>query len=167
MCPLNQPKNTDDPTINKIRGAIVHRGLWMGLILKEAKERGLDWEAIGREAVFKTGCMSGEDIKERMDVPGSLVSFGNTFFTADLRKVFEIEVKKLDEDEFRVEYGHCPLVAAWKQIGVDDDMLAKLCDIAMAGDRGITSRFDEFEFELGRTIAQGHPTCEVKFSRKK
>ena len=47
MCAFNQPKNTDDATINKVRGAILHRGLWMGLILKEAKKRGLDWESIG------------------------------------------------------------------------------------------------------------------------
>lgn len=167
MCVLNQPKNTSDPVINKIRNAIVHRGLWMGLILKEAKERGLDWEAIGHSAVFNTGCMHGDGIKSCMDVPGSLVSFGNTFFTEDIRKIFEIEITKIDENELNLEYGHCPLVTAWKQIGVDDDMLVKLCDIAMSGDRGIDSRFEDFEFKLGRTIAEGHPVCEVQFLRKK
>jgi hypothetical protein len=167
MCPLNQPKKTDDPVVTKVRDAIAHRGLWMGLILREAKERGLDWEAIGRQAIFNTGCMHGDGIMERMDIPDSLVSFGNTFFTEDIRKIFEIEVKKLDENDLQLEYGHCPLVAAWKQIGVDDETLAKLCDIAMSGDRGIASRFSKFEFELGKTIAEGHPVCEVKFSRKK
>lgn len=166
MCAFNQPKNTDDATINKVRGAILHRGLWMGLILKEARKRGLDWESIGHQAIFDTGCMHGDGIKENMDTEGSLVSFGNTFFTEDVRKIFEVEVKKLDETELSLEYGYCPLVAAWKQIGVDDDMLAKLCDIAMSGDRGIASRFGEFEFELGKTIAEGNPVCEVKFSRR-
>ena len=51
MCAFNQPKNNDDATINKVRGAILHRGLWMGLILKEAKKRGLDWESIGHQAL--------------------------------------------------------------------------------------------------------------------
>ena len=46
-------------------------------------------------------------------------------------------------------------------------MLTKLCDIAMSGDRGIDSRFDDFEFKLGKTIAEGNPVCEVKFLRKK
>ncbi len=110
--------------------------------------------------------MHGDGIKERMDTEGSMVSFGETFFTEDVRKIFEIEVKKLDESELVLEYGHCPLVAAWKQIGVDDEVMAKLCDIAMSGDRGIASRFGEFEFELGKTIAEGHPVCEVKFSRR-
>ena len=166
MSILNQPKNVQDDVINKLRAAIIHRGIWMGLILKEAKEKGLDWEQIGHSAIFKTGCIHGEGIKERMDVPGSLVSFGNTFFTEDIKRVFEIEVKKIDNEELKLEYGHCPLVTAWQQIGIEAEMLEKLCDIAMSGDRGISSRFEEFEFKLGKTIAQGHPVCEVCFTRK-
>jgi hypothetical protein len=164
---LNQPKNEQDEVINKLRSAIVHRGLWMGLILKEAKEKGMDWEALGHSAVFKTGCIHGDAIKEGMDVPDSLVSFGKTFFTDDIRKVFEIEVKRSDEAELILEYGHCPLVSAWQQIGMEEEMLATLCDIAMSGDRGISSRFDDFEFHLGKTIAQGHRVCEVCFTRKR
>jgi hypothetical protein len=29
----------------------------MELLLKEAKQRGLEWEEIGHSAVFKTGCL--------------------------------------------------------------------------------------------------------------
>jgi hypothetical protein len=162
----NQPKNTNDTEINKIRNAIIHRGLWMGLILKEAKERGMDWETIGREAVFKTGCIHGEGIKARMDVPGSLVSFGTTFFTEDIQKIFEIKIKELNEDNLVLEYGHCPLVTGWKMAGIEGEFLDKVCDIAMCGDRGIKSIFEEYGFELGKTIAQGYDVCEVKFFRK-
>lgn len=167
MCTLNQPQNTDNEVINKLRNVIIHRGLWMGLILKEAKERGLDWEAIGRAAIFETGCMHGDGIKNSMDVPGSLVSFGNTFFTEDIKKIFEINVKELTEDVMKIEYGHCPLVTAWQSVGIEGEFLDILCDIAMCGDRGIDSKFDQFEFELGKTIAQGNKTCEVSFYRKK
>ncbi len=167
MCIMNQPKNTNDPVIDKLRSAMIHRGLWMGLILKEARDKGLDWEKIGHSAVLKAGCIHGDGIKNRMDVPDSLVSFGNTFFTDDIKKIFEIEVKKIDEKELSLEYGYCPLVTAWQQIGIEGEMLEKLCDIAMSGDRGIESRFDEFEFKLGKTIAQGHKVCEVSFTRKR
>lgn len=167
MAISNTPKNTNDMEINKIRNAIIHRGLWMGLILKEAKERGLDWEAIGRDAIFQTGCIHGDGIKEGMDVPGSLVSFANTFFTEDIRKIFEIEVKELTEEVLKLEYGHCPLLTAWQMIGAEGEFLEKLCDIAMCGDRGIDSKFDDFEFKLGRTLAEGHNVCEVSFFRKK
>jgi hypothetical protein len=166
MCVCNQPKNTQDSEINKVRSAMLHRGLWMGSILKEAKDAGLDWEKLGHAAIFKVGCIHGDGIKARMEVPDSLVSFANTFFTEDIKKIFEIRVKTLTEQVLKLEYGHCPLVAGWQQMGIDGEMLEKLCDIAMSGDRGIKSRFDTFEFELGRTIAQGHPVCEVSFTRK-
>jgi hypothetical protein len=167
LCSLNQPKNTDDPVINKLRSAIGHRALWMGLLLKEAKARGLDWESIGHAAVRTTGLMHGDGLKERVDNPDSLVSFAEVFMTDDVRKIFEVEVKKLDESELSVEFGYCPLVTAWMQAGIEGEMLAKLCDIAMSGDRGICSRFEEFEFHLGKTIANGDQVCEVKFSRRK
>lgn len=167
ICSINQPRNTDDQLTNKLRGAFMHRALWMGLILKELKERGLDWEDIGHSAIFSTGCMHGEGIKERMDVPDSLVSFANTFLNDDVKKIFEMDIKKMDENELRVEFGYCPLVAAWAQAGIEGETLEKLCDIAMSGDRGIGSRFENFEFHLGKTIAQGHRVCEVAFLRKK
>jgi hypothetical protein len=165
-CIRNQPENTQDPAINNIRSAMIHRGVWMGFLLKEAKNRGLDWEQLGHSAIFEVGCIHGDAIKGRMDVPGSLVSFANTFFTEDLKKIFEVEVKELTEQVLRLEYGYCPLLSAWQQMGIEGEMLEKLCDIAMSGDRGIESRFDEFEFKLGRTIAQGHNVCEVCFTRK-
>lgn len=167
MCKINQAKNTNNEEINKLRAASVHRAMWMGLILKEAKDKGLDWETIGREAIRKTGCIHGDGIKERMDVPGSLVSFGNTFFNQDIKDIFEIEVKKITEDALELEYGHCPLVTGWMSLGFEGEFLEKLCDIAMCGDRGIESRFDDFEFKLGKTIAEGNKVCEVSFYRKK
>jgi hypothetical protein len=78
-----------------------------------------------------------------------------------------MDIKKMDESELRVEFGYCPLVAAWAQAGIEGETLEKLCDIAMSGDRGIGSRFENFEFHLGKTIAQGNRVCEVAFLRKK
>ena len=166
ICHNNQPKNTDDVVTNKLRKAFVHRALWMGLILKEVKERGLDWEEIGHSAIFATGCMHGEGIKEQLDSVDSLVEFGKTFLNEDVIKIFEMDIKKLDENELTVEFGYCPLVTAWTQAGIEGEMLSKLCDIAMSGDRGIGSRFEHLEFHLGKTIAQGNRVCEVAFVRK-
>ena len=163
---VNEPKNTDDPVTNKLRKAFVHRALWMGLILKELKDRGLNWEEIGHAAIFKTGCLHGEGIKEQLAATDSLVEFGKTFLSEDVIKIFEMDIKKLDENELTVEFGYCPLVTAWQQAGIEGEMLEKLCDIAMSGDRGIGSRFANLEFRLGKTIAQGNKVCEVAFVRK-
>ena len=167
ICYNNKPKNTDDPVTNKLRKAFSHRALWMGLILKEMKERGLDWESIGHSAVFKTGCMHGEGIKDQLNSPDSMIEFGKTFLNEDVIKIFEMDIKKLDENELTVEFGYCPLVTAWTQAGIEGEMLDKLCDIAMSDDHEIDSQFKNFEFRLSKTIAQGNKMCEVAFLRKK
>lgn len=162
----NVPKHTDDDCINKCRGAIHHRGLWMGLILKEAKDMGLDWETIGRNAIAKCGNMHGEAIRDNMEDKKSLVNFCDAFFTDHIRKIFEIEVKQKDENTLKLEYHYCPLLKAWTDLGFDGEFLDKVCDAAMCGDRGISQIHPDFRFELGKTLAQGHPVCEVSFYRK-
>lgn len=164
---VNEPKITNDELVDKLRAAIGHRATWMGLLLKEAKERGLNWEEIGHAAVLATGDLHGDMIKGRMEKTESLVEFAKNFLTPDVRKIFEMNVKKSDENELDIEFGYCPLVAGWTKAGIDGDMIPKLCDVAMSGDRGICSRFEDFEFHLGKTIAEGHKVCEVKFCRKK
>lgn len=36
-----------------------------------------------------------------------------------------------------LQFHHCPLLKAWQDLGFNDEMCAKLCDIAMDGDRNI------------------------------
>ena len=43
----------------------------------------------------------------------------------------------VDKDNLKVDFHYCALVSAWKKLGVDDAKIAKFCDIAMDGDRGI------------------------------
>ena len=48
----NTPTNTEDPRINDLRGAFEHRALWFGLLIDEARKRGLD-ETFAREAILR------------------------------------------------------------------------------------------------------------------
>ncbi len=164
---FNKPQQNDDDCINKCRAAIHHRGLWMGLLLQKMKETGVDWEGIGRKAIEECGCIHGQGIYERMTDKDSLVNFGETFFTDHVKKIFEIEVTQSDENSLKLEYHHCPMVTAWMDMGLEGEFLDKVCDVAMCGDRGISTKFPQFRFELGKTLAQGHPICEVAFHRRK
>ena len=75
-------------------------------------------------------------------------------------------LRKKPDDVLDVEFHHCPLLKAWQDLGFDDEMCAKLCDIAMDGDRNIAKAMG-FDFHLGDTIANGCPTCQVTFRKKK
>ena len=158
----------DDEKVNIQRGAIGHRSTWTGLTYKYAVEEGRaeEVEAIIRKAISETGRVQGSEIRERCEKPESCESFFNTMFTPTLQNSFEVEVKEKNDDVLDVEFHHCPLLKAWQDLGFDDALCAKLCDMAMDGDRNIAKAMG-FDFHLGDTIADGCPTCQVRFSRKK
>jgi len=63
-----------------------------------------------------------------------------------------------------IDFHFCALVNAWKKLGLDDKTCALLCDMAMDGDRSIAEVMG-LQFELGRTIAQGCPDCQLRFRK--
>jgi hypothetical protein len=156
----------DQILVSEIRKAIEHRATWMYLLLKEARDRGLAWDEFARSAIHKTGCLGGQERRERMKDPDSLVEFTAIFPSETSKKVFEMEVAATDEEKYHLDFGYCPLVSAWEKLGANPEEIEQLCDIAMEGDRGIASQFPAFEFSLGKTIAGGDGVCEIRFERK-
>jgi hypothetical protein len=152
--------------VTEIRKAIEHRATWMYLLLKEAGERGLEWDDFARPAIFKTGCIGGQSRREKMGDPNSLIDFAGVFPGETSQKVFEMEFLVQDEERYQIDFHYCPLVSAWKKLGASPEEIDQLCDIAMEGDRGTADQFSAFEFSLGKTIAGGHPVCQIRFDKK-
>ena len=149
--------------IEDMRSAIEHRATWFYLLLQEASKKGLSWENCAREAVFRTGCLHGESKFTRT---ADLREFGNEFCNELERKIFEQNIVEVKEDRFIVEFNYCPLVSAWMKLTDNEKEIAHLCDIAMEGDRGIISKFPEFQLELQETIASGGDVCRLVITRK-
>ncbi|NQS92586.1 MAG: L-2-amino-thiazoline-4-carboxylic acid hydrolase [Chloroflexi bacterium] len=156
----------DEQIVLEVRKAIEHRATWMYLLLKEARERGLDWDDFARPAIHATGCLGGQKKLEKMLDTSSLVEFETVFAGGTSRKVFEMEVVAADEKSYHLDFHYCPLVSAWEKLGASPEEIEHLCDIAMDGDRGMAEQFPAFEFSLGQTIAQGHPACQIRFDKK-
>ena len=114
----------------------------------------------------ETGLVQGAEIKAACSDPENVSCFADTFLTPNVVKTFEVEFKTKNEDCLTMEFHHCPLLKAWQDLHFDDATCEKLCDIAMDGDRNIAKAMG-FDFHLGKTIAQGHPTCEIMFSKQK
>ena len=157
----NNPTITGDKSTDDLRAAIEHRATWFYLLIEAAKKRGLD-ASFAREAVFNCGCFHGDNKYPRTN---DIKTFAAAFANENVVKIFEMDVKTTDES-LDIEFHYCPLVEAWKKLGVSYQDMALLCDIAMDGDRGIISRYDDFEFKLGKTIAQGADVCEVSIHKK-
>ena len=164
----NQITITDDPLVNVQRGAIGHRATWTGLTYTKACAAGMEKEIeqIIRDAIAETGLVQGAEIKAACSDPENVSCFADTFLTPNVVKTFEVEFKTKNEDCLTMEFHHCPLLKAWQDLHFDDATCEKLCDIAMDGDRNIAKAMG-FDFHLGKTIAQGHPTCEIMFSKQK
>ncbi len=156
----------DNILVTEIRKAIEHRATWMYLLLKEARERGLEWDDFARPAINAAGCLNGQNRREKMEDPHSMEEFATVFGVGTSRKVFEMEVLTVDEDRYYLNFHYCPLVSAWEKLGAAQEEIEGLCDIAMEGDRGMADQFPSFQFSLGKTIAQGHPVCQIRFDKK-
>jgi len=145
----------DEKTVD-MRNAIEHRATWFYFLVEEAVKRGIDRE-FARNAIFNCGCFHGENnYPKRSDIK----EFAEAFANQNVKNIFEMDVKTTDE-ALNIEFHYCPLVAAWKKLTGDETLIADLCDIAMDGDRGIISKYKDFEFSLGDTIAKGDKTCQV------
>ena len=151
-------------TIEMMRKNFEHRATWMGLIYDEGKKRGVDLEEIIRAAIKRTGHIHGENIKAANKNPDSVGSFGLTFLDDNGVKCFQMDIQDPTADKMDVEFHYCPLVSAWEKLGFDQETMAKLCDMAMDGDRGI-AQANGFKFELGDTIAKGNSCCELHFKK--
>ena len=157
----NKPAIVGDKKTDDLRAAIEHRAAWFYLMIESARKKGLD-TSFAREAIFNCGCFHGEN---KFPQTNDIKTFAAAFANENVVKVFEMDVNTTDE-RLDIEFHYCPLVEAWKKLGVTDGDISELCDIAMEGDRGIISVYDSFEFKLGKTIAQGNEVCEVSIHNK-
>jgi len=152
------------------RAQIEHRATWMGLIYDEMVKAGIDAETIIRRAIKRCGRIHGEQIKKRCANPKNLEDFIKAFLSDLVKKTFDVNLINSDEaalkteDSFGITFHYCALVNAWKKLGFDDKTCALLCDMAMEGDRSIAEVM-ELQFNLGKTIAQGCPNCELRFKK--
>lgn len=157
----NNATINDEKTVD-LRNAIEHRATWFYFLLEEAVKRGIDRD-FARKAIFNCGCFHGENNYPKTS---DIKEFAEAFANQNVRNIFEMDVKITDE-ALNIEFHYCPLVAAWKKLTGDETLIANLCDIAMDGDKGIISQYDDFEFSLGDTIAKGNKTCQVCIKKVK
>lgn len=148
-----------------MRGMFEHRALWLYYLLQEAKEKGnVDWEAL-RGAIRKCGAYQGKNLREACGGNNNCIQFKNTWLPDSCLALFDMDIAQLDEDHLSIHYHYCPLVKAWEKLGCSEKEIARLCEIAMDGDRGIADSMG-YAFQLDTAIARGDSVCNVQFQRK-
>lgn len=153
-----------DEKVNINRAAIEHRATWMGLTYDEGVKAGVDAEGIARRAIKRTGNFHGALDKAACADPNDMRDFEKAFLNDLGKSTFQMDVTECTKDDLKIEFHYCPLLAAWQKQGFDDETCAKLCDMAMDGDRGIAEAMG-YKLDLTDTIAQGCPVCKLHFHK--
>lgn len=153
------------PLVTAVRGQLEQRAAWLYLLCDEARKRGLDPEDFGSAAIRRCGIGQGRDLVRRGGTD-SLKGLRKTLFTRPAQWMFEMKVVSSTDDELELHFHYCPLVKAWQKAGCGDEEIARLCDIAMCGDRGIGEAYG-CELDLPKTIAKGDDICHLRYHKKK
>lgn len=160
----NNPK-IKNKLIQSIRELLEHRAAWLYLLIDEAEKRGISTEDFAKSAIMRCGCFQGNQLTAKAGTK-SLKGLKKILFSLPARMVFEMKILTCSDDRLDIDFHYCPLVAAWQKQGATHEQIARLCDMAMQGDRGIAGSFG-CELELGETIAEGFNKCEIRFKRLK
>ena len=156
----NNPTKSN-PRTDLQRADFEHRATWFALLIDEAKKQGLD-TSFAHNAILRCGKFHGEN---KYPDTESLPEFAAAFANEDVVNSFEMELLENDEKNLSIDFHYCPLVAAWQKLGLPEDQMPELCDIAIDGDRGIISTYPKFSFELGKTIAKGDDVCQIRIKK--
>lgn len=148
-------------SLEQMRGAYEHRALWLHYLAEKAVEDGENGPL--HQAIRKCGLYHA-DVKFAPFT--SMDAFDEVFQSEPAKSVFEMETIEKDDDTLSIDFHYCPLVEAWKKLGLPQDEISALCDIAMDGDRGIIEGLGCLKFDLPKTIANGDDVCQIRITRK-
>ncbi len=163
MAIKNEPKKKNIILV-KIREQLEHRALWMWLLIDGARKKGLDPMEYVPEAIEKCGHMHGKIHREAGGKGDSLKGLKKALFSPFAQDVFEMKIKRCNDDHLDIDFHYCPLVKAWQKAGCSDEDIKMLCHCAMCGDGGIASEFG-CHLDLPKTIANGDDICQIRFAR--
>ncbi len=148
--------------LEAIRGQLEQRAIWLALLSQEAEKKGLDPAEFGQDAIFQCGVMQGKTLSGGSK---SFRTLKKELFTFGARLVFEMKVREVSDDKLSIDFHYCPLVKGWQKMGLPDEQIARLCDTAMCGDRGIAAQFGG-KLNLEKVIAKGDDICQIRFVKE-
>lgn len=129
---LDDPVSVEDFQ-KVVKNLIAARGLFVCVMWKVLKEKGLDADALVQEACFQWGILNGEkmgDVKTPSDFMKKLSSKAGTL-------AWEQKYRSLNDREASKEFYACPHVEAFQKTGCTPEETAKLCKEMMCyGDYG-------------------------------
>lgn len=159
---MEEKKYTEKELTEAVRAAIQDRATWFYLLLKAAKEAGVDDDKIAKKAITHYGKLKGKnfnDVKNAGD-------FVTKLSTGVLKGAFDMERVVAEDNRGELKFKHCALVEAWKKLGCTNKEIEDLCKMANYGDYGMISCFQGLELEFPKMISKGDSYCHMVVTKK-
>jgi len=124
------------------------------------EELGYDVEALTDKCIYSSGVTASAGAAG--DDPDEFVRF----MTAENVEVFDKEVVQLQPEHSVARFHFCPLWAAWKEMGLSPERIARLCDLACKSDYGRASNFKNTVLTFPKRLACGDEYCQLDARKK-
>ena len=146
--------------ILRIRKAISDRGEYLYYIYRQMKKEGIDdYKGLLSRAVKEWG--KSRSAQPPLDQP---CGFIKKLESGNLPGVYEREVVSSSEKEGLVRIGYCPLFNAWRNLGLAEDEIIDLCDIACEGDYAVVG--NKLKLTFDQRLADGSDYCLMRIELK-
>ena len=148
--------------------AFKNRGILYRLFFEEmSKEIGEEKTTnIMKRAIYRWGSAKSDRYRalaEKKDFKSIADEFIKTSVCNG--EVFKPSVHKVDNHSTIVDMERCPLVEAWREMGLSDEEVAKMCEIANATDYGKYEGMG-LKLTIESTLAKGEKKCRLNIEEK-
>jgi len=148
--------------------AFKNRGILYRLFFEEmSKEIGEEKAAtIMKRAIYRWGGVKSDryrTLAEKKDFKGIADEFIKTSVCNG--QLFKPSVHKVDNKSTIIDMEGCPLVEAWRKMGLSEEEVAKMCEIANATDYGKYEGMG-LKLTIESTLAKGEEKCRLKIEEK-
>jgi predicted ArsR family transcriptional regulator len=80
--------------------------------------------------------------------------------------IFHPHIEKIENDRAVLTMSSCPLVAAWKELGLSEEKIKILCDVSSHVDFG-TFESEETELVFTHQIGSGNEKCRLIIQKRR
>ena len=154
--------------VKDVRNAIRDRAVIYYYIYEALKEEVGKKKAVKimKDSVYRRGEDHAADYVNSGE-PINIASLADKFvkYSPARGKIFHPYIKEITLKTTDLVMGKCPLVEAWRKMGLDNEEVELLCDIANQIDYGKYEKLG-YSLKIKETIAKGNLCCLLQVSPK-
>ena len=150
------------------RDAFKNRGVLYRLFFEEISKEIGEEKAVNimKKAIYRWGGAKSDRYRAlagKKDFKGIADEFVRTSVCNG--EVFKPSIHKLDNKSTVIDMEGCPLVEAWREMGLSEEEVTKMCEISNATDYGKYEGMG-FKLTIESTLAKGEGKCRLKIEEK-